>query len=96
MDKFKMELTWHNCKMCPPEEDENDFLIVTDGHDVFKATWDRSLDRYYKKYDGGYYLPLSSCTLDEWWWADIFQTVHKTPEFKEGCNDSILWQNDGA
>lgn len=83
MDKFKMELTWHNCKTCPPEEDENDFLIVTDGHDVFNATWDKLLNRYYQKYDGGYFIPLFPCALDEWWWADIVQTVHKTPEFKE-------------
>ena len=34
MDKFKMELTWHNCKTCPPEECFNSYLLVTDGWDI--------------------------------------------------------------
>ena len=85
MDKFKMELTWHNCKTCPPEELENNFLLATDGDEVFKATWD-SLHGYYCKYDSGIYLPLFNSELYRWWWADIAQTVHKTPEFKENTN----------
>lgn len=82
-NKFKMELTWHNCKNQPPKEDENDFLILTDGQEVFKGTWDKLLNRYYAKYDGGFCLPLSSFELDKWWWADIVQTVRNTSRFKE-------------
>lgn len=83
MDKFKMELTWHNCKTCPPKEDKNDFLVATDGKDVFNATWDRLLDRYYIKSDCGCSFPLFSATLKDWWWGDIIQTVRNASEFKE-------------
>lgn len=54
--------------------------VATDGNDVFKATWD-SLHGYYCKYDSGIFLPLFNSELDKWWWADIVQTAHKTPEF---------------
>lgn len=78
-----MELTWHNCATYPPEESENNFLIATDGNEVFKATWN-SLHGYYVKYDSGTYFPLFRSELNKWWWADILQTVQNTKEFKEG------------
>ena len=40
MKKFKMGLTWHNCLECPPEEVTNDYLIATDGVNVF--VWNRN------------------------------------------------------
>ena len=80
MKKFKMELTWHNCLECPPEECTNDYLIATDGTDVFEAFWYRpdgfmirGKDRWHGLYKG----------LDKWYWADIKQTVRGEPKFKE-------------
>ena len=72
MDKFKMELTWHNCKTCPPKEEYNPFLIYTNGRyiDYF---------RYYKRWG----FPIAKSELHEYWWADISRTVRETPEFKE-------------
>ena len=82
MNKFKMELTWHNCKTCPPEEEANNFLIVTDGDKIFNATWNK-LNGYNAKYDNAYCIPLPHVVLEYWWWADITQTVQQTPKFQE-------------
>lgn len=82
MNKFTMELVWHNCKTNPPEEDGNNFLIVTDGDKVFNATWNKT-NGYTIKYDSAYSIPLPSVVLEDWWWADIAQTVQQTPKFQE-------------
>jgi hypothetical protein len=80
MKKFKIELTWHNCLECPPEECTNDYLIATDGTDVFEAFWYRpdgfmirGKDRWHDLYKD----------LDKWYWADIRQTVRGEHKFKE-------------
>ena len=78
MDKFKMELTWHNCKTCPPEEDFNFYLLVTDGWEIQEMCWDRILGGFKNKYSS-----IKGQDLIKYWWADIAQTVHKTPNFKE-------------
>ena len=72
MDKFKMELTWHNCKTCPPTEDFNSWLMITDGRntDVFV-------------YDVKYGFPVVDDRLHKYWWADLARTVRETKEFKE-------------
>ena len=82
MNKFKIELTWHNCKTCPPEEDANNFLIVTDGNKIFNATWN-SINGYNVKYDNIFCIPLPIVVLEDWWWADIVQTVQQTSKFQE-------------
>lgn len=71
MDKFKMELTWHNCKTCPPEEEYNHWLVCSDGKEVFDVS-------YYKPLG----FPIDPQYLHEYWWADLVQTVKKTKEFK--------------
>ena len=76
MDKFKMELTWHNCKTCPPKEEFNPWLLVTDGHNVDHYP-------YYKKYG----FNINEDVLHKYWWADLCQTVHETKEFKGDVND---------
>lgn len=80
MKKFTMELVWHNCEECPPEEVTNDSLIMTDGTDVFEAFWYRpdgfmicAKDRWHGIYKN----------QDKWWWADIRQTVQGESRFKE-------------
>lgn len=72
MDKFKMELTWHNCKTRPPKEDYNPWLIYTNGYNIF--------DCAYCKEDG---FQIKDDRLHEFWWADLLQTIHGTKEFKE-------------
>jgi hypothetical protein len=80
-NKFTMSLVWHNCATCPPKEFENPFLIVTDGRNVYGASWHRA-EGYYTAYDTGNVM-LSFELLEHWWWADIEQTVQGTKEFKE-------------
>lgn len=72
MDKFKIELTWHNCKTHPPKEEYNPLLMYTSGRDVDYCT-------YYKKFG----FPIDENILHEFWWADLYRTVKDSPEFKE-------------
>lgn len=78
MDKFKMDLTWHNCKTFPPEEDFNSYLLVTDGWDIKEMRWIKSYNAFVNRYS-----EIKGEDLCKYWWADIVQTVHKTSEFKE-------------
>lgn len=72
MEKFKMELTWHNCATYLPQEAYNPWLIYTNGHNIF--------DCAYCKKDG---FPIKKERLSEYWWADLLQTIRETKEFKE-------------
>lgn len=72
MDKFKMELTWHNCKTCPPAENYNPYLIYTNGSTVEACS-------YYKKYG----FPVMDDELDQYWWADLRRTVRECNKFQE-------------
>ena len=73
MKKFKMNLVWHNCYYCPPEEDYNDNLVVTNGFDIFQAT--------YRKKCGFPISDSNTDTLKKYWWADIAQTIRGTEKF---------------
>lgn len=70
-DKFKMELTWHNCQSYPPSETHNDRLIATDGLCVFPVRYDY-IDGWYDV-EADDYLP--SELLLKYYWADLNQTV---------------------
>ena len=78
MDKFKMELTWHNCKTCQPEESFNYNLYVTDGVVIHKMIWDSGFGGFLK-----IGLEIRGGDLEKYWCADLVQTVNKTQEFKE-------------
>ena len=78
MKKFTMELVWHNCYECPPEESFNDNLIATDGERVFKVKYDKNVGWF--DLDNIKFLPFE--LLWEYWWADIEQTVHGCSDFK--------------
>lgn len=68
-----MELTWHKCTDDLPEESFNPCLYVTDGKDVFAATW--KTERGWKRFEnGGWYLE-PGVNSDGYWWADLVQTV---------------------
>lgn len=71
MDKFKMELTWHNCKTCPPKESFNSWLIITNG---------RNTDSFV--YHDKYGFPVSDDKLHTYWWADLARTVRETKGFE--------------
>ena len=55
MQKFKMELTWHSCETCPPEEDYNPYLLITDGDIVKEVVWRK--DRGWYMYGKWYVAP---------------------------------------
>ena len=74
-DKFKIGLVWHNCHSCPPKEEYNGSLIVTNGIDVFKASYCKGL--------GFPVLDNTPDTLSKYWWADIVQTIRTSDEFKQ-------------
>lgn len=78
-NKFKMELTWHNCESYPPSEAHNDRLLATDGLWVFPVRYDRA-DGWYDVEDGNY-LPFE--LIWKYYWADLNQTVRKCLEFKK-------------
>lgn len=82
MDKFKMELTWHNCATCPPEEDFNHDLFFTNGTGVMHGWYSiycgynlHGVDKEDQPQE--YHLP-------NLWWADITRTLTgKSHGFKE-------------
>lgn len=71
MKKMKMELVWHNCKTCPPEEAHNDCLFITNGDGVFDVVWDNG---YWLDYDGRI-AGNANERIEEFWWADLDQTT---------------------
>ena len=79
MDKFKMELVWHNCFRYPPQEPFNDELIGTNGAYIFDMTWDKD-EGYFIGKDDDY--RIQDYALEDWWWADIQQTAMNEPRFK--------------
>jgi hypothetical protein len=81
MNKFKMELVWHNCKNYPPSEFENNDLIATNGKDVYGMSWHKA-EGYWIAMDD-IVCRLDYSTLDKWWWADITQTVREEVKFRE-------------
>ena len=80
MNKFKMELTWHSCTTCLPEEDYNPCLYVTDGNSVFGTTWKR--DPNWQRFEHGKWYIEPGINSDGYWWADIEDTVRKTKQFE--------------
>lgn len=78
-NKFKIELTWHNCLTCPPEEYWNDDLYVTDGEYLHSVKYSKEFGWWSR--ETGDYLPFD--LLWKYWWADLNQTVNNCSEFKE-------------
>jgi hypothetical protein len=78
-DKFKMELVWHNCKTYSPKEFENDSLIVTNGSEVYGMSWHRA-EGYWIADESGL---VQLYDLENWWWADIEQTVQNEIKFRK-------------
>ena len=72
MDKFKMDLTWHNCKTYPPKEVYNPCLVITNGHHIDYCS-------YHKRYG----FPIVDEELHEYWWADVTRTVRECKKFEE-------------
>ena len=87
MNKFTMELVWHNCETNPPKEATNDFLIMTDGIDVFEAFWYRP-DGFMIHAKHGWHGLYED--LNKWYWADIRQTVRGDYRFKGLVVDDLV------
>lgn len=81
MDKFTMELVWHNCKTYPPKELCNDELIGTNGHYVFDMSWFRNKGYFISSHSDDDYR-IEDYALENWWWADIQQTVQDDTRFQ--------------
>lgn len=77
-NKFTMELVWHNWETCPPEEDHNFCLVLSDG----EGFW---IVEYYAQYgwfcDDG--TPITKEEFKTLYWADLSQTISKCNKFKE-------------
>lgn len=87
MNKFTMDLVWHNCETCPPEEDYNDFLIASDGVGVCEVQWDKEDGFWYYSKTFGW-RPLIG-NYKKMWWADLRQTVQNELKFR-GVNDGSV------
>lgn len=85
MDKFAMNLTWHNCVNFTPYEERNSQLYVTDGKSVYEAVWKDG--RFWYRENKG--VPIE-CD-ENWWWADVLQTVKTS---LKSCVDSKKRDND--
>lgn len=72
MTKTTMELVWHNCADCPPQESSNDDLYLWDGYSVYPVEW---RDGHFVDYlrPG---LTINT-DLKDFWWADLSQTTGK-------------------
>lgn len=80
-NKFKMELTWHSCETCPPEEDYNPCLYVTDGYSIWFMRWKRDPNWQRFEDDGWYIEPNINANM--FYWADIIQTIRKESRFSD-------------
>ena len=68
-----MELTWHSCETCPPEEDYNPYLFITNGNTAFSVVWRKECGWYmFGKWHMNPKLEGQPC-----WWADLKQTVRE-------------------
>lgn len=76
--KFAMRLVWHNCKNYPPSESCNDDLIATDGYFIFPVEYHKVNGWWIKEAKRSF----TSKELEEYWWADLKQTVKGCSEFK--------------
>lgn len=79
-----MELVWHNCKTYPPKEDFNDNLITTNGDYVLDMSWIKEEGYFVSEYAADEWIGhrIEDSVLENWWWADIQQTVWNEPRFE--------------
>ena len=78
MNKFVMELVWHNCADCPPREFWNNKLYVTNGEYIHEVEYFQ--ERGWWSKEMGDYIPANE--LSRFWWADLEQTVQNVPRFR--------------
>ena len=74
MNKIKMELTWNDCELCPPEEDYVPNILVTNGLCVAEATYMAGM---------GYHVfgEMKVRSGKGLWWTDLEQAVGEVKEF---------------
>lgn len=69
-----MELTWRDCVTCPPEEESNERLIMTDGKDVWDVEYER-IDGDGEWFKGGTHSINVNRPGKKYMWADLLQTT---------------------
>ena len=74
MNKVTMELVWHDCVTCPPEEESNENLIMTDGKSVWNAEYER-IDGDGEWFKDGTHSINVNRPGKKYWWADLLQTT---------------------
>lgn len=79
--KQKMELVWHSCTDCLPNEDFNSRLYVTDGRDVFPVSWAR--ENHLQRFTHGSWYIEPGVNSEGYWWADILQTIQGVAALRE-------------
>lgn len=80
--KFTMGLVWHNCLTYKPSEKYNPCLFVTDGTNFYKVVY---------KQDVGFVgdgVFIDDSTAENYWWADMLQTIGGSELFEKSktCN----------
>ena len=77
-DKFTTELVWHNCLTHPPREDFNANLCATNGRTAFGVKYDKG-----EWYDREFDVIIPQYMLEDFWWADIVQTINGVADFNK-------------
>ena len=79
--KHTMELVWHSCTDCLPSEEFNNRLYITDGVDIFPASWVKNDDWQLFVSSGGCWYVEPGVNSEGFWWADLLQTIGKFEPF---------------
>ena len=66
IDKTTMGLVWHNCLTCPPQEEQNMNLVMTDGTCTVNVAW------IHGKF---FYEDIPLDVEESFWWADLIRTT---------------------
>ena len=80
-NKFTTKLVWHSCTTCPPEENYNPCLYVTDGHSIMTMRWKK--EPYWTRFENGGWYIEPGVNSGGYWWADLTQTIRNTKDFTE-------------
>lgn len=84
INKFAINLVWHNCLTYPPKEFWNNRLYVTNGEYLHEVEYNQ--ERGWWSKDLGDYISFNE--LSHYWWADLEQTVVTSEEFQNNIKEN--------
>ena len=84
INKFAINLVWHNCLTYPPKEFWNNRLYVTNGEYLHEVEYNQERGWWSKEL--GDYIPFDE--LSRYWWADLEQTVVTSEEFQKNIKEN--------